>query len=293
MTHGSQPDIGRILSASGAHNADGMAVHAFARLGSTNEWLREQRPGLLDKLARGQCQLCVTDWQQAGVGRRGKSWQTQPGNITFSLLQRQNCPAQALLGLSLVTGIAVAEALQESMGLHVMLKWPNDIILDNRKLGGLLIELISGSLSSAPTPADYATNEHKVIDQTHSFTDSITGIGLNVIHDDSVTGLGIGGTSLHQAGFALDQHQRDTVVGSIAGTVVAHHERFVAGGWSSFAEDWRNRDWLSGKPIAIHRESITEHAIARGVNEEGALLVESAGTLSPLYGGNVSIRPEV
>lgn len=273
------PDADAVLGALAAGYQAPVDVHVFGKLDSTSGWLAAQRELLASQLAQGRAQICVTDWQQAGVGRRGKSWQTQPGNVTFSVLARYNEPAQNLLGLSLVTGIAVAEALDDAFGLKVKLKWPNDVIRDNRKLGGLLTEVIA------------VTSQNKNV--LISGSDVITGIGINVIHDETVVGLGIGATSLKGGGVVILSSERDALIGRIAAAVLASHQRFLEKGWVAFSERWSARDWLLDREVVIHREETTEHAVARGVNEQGALLVESAGKLQPLYGGNVSIRPSV
>lgn len=270
------PDAAIVLSAMGAHSQVPADVHVFDKLDSTSAWLGEQRHTLHAKLEQGRAQLCLTDWQQAGVGRRGKSWQTQPGNVTFSVLARTNQPAQSLMGLSLITGLAVAEVLADVFGVKAMLKWPNDVIFQDRKLGGLLTEVMS-------------VPEQK---SSPAVTDVITGIGINVEHDDTVLGLGIGATSLRGAGIELMSSERDALVGRIAAAVLASHDRFLSEGWTAFASQWSDHDWLMGKEVQIHREHSTEDAVACGVNQHGALLVKSAGKILPLYGGNVSIRPK-
>lgn len=272
-----EPDASVVQAALGAGYQSAVDVHVFDKLDSTSAWLGGRRESMRLPLEQGHAQLCMTDWQQAGVGRRGKSWQTKPGNVTFSVMARYAEPAQNLLGLSLVTGIAVADALDEALGLKLMLKWPNDVIANDRKLGGLLTEVM--------TVSDQAPNT------TNPVTDVISGIGINVDHDETVEGLGIGATSLRAAGIKLKPSDRDALVGAIAAAVLTSHQRFLAKGWVAFADKWAELDWLMGKDVTIHKENATEHAVACGVNKQGALLVKSAGKLIPLYGGNVSIRP--
>lgn len=278
-----------LLHALGDENAHDVDVHVFDTLGSTSSWLNTQRETLDASLAKGRSQLCVTDWQQAGVGRRGNAWQTQPGNITFSLMSRHDAPAQSLMGLSLVTGIAVAEVLSDTLGVEVMLKWPNDVILNDRKLGGLLTEL-KQLPASVIRPSNNGSPPARPAEPESPSVDIITGIGLNVVHDEAVEGLGIGATSLQRAGAEMSRTKRDELVGRVGGRVISLHQHFLDSGWGAFTERWARRDWLMGKSVTIHRENATEHAVACGVNEEGALLVESGDGLIPLYGGNVSIR---
>lgn len=271
------PDAAVVLAAFTEACQTPVDIHVFDNLDSTSAWLGGERESMRLQLEQGCAQLCITDWQQAGVGRRGKTWQTRPGNITFSVLARHAEPAQNLLGLSLITGIAVVDALNDALSLKAMLKWPNDVILDNRKLGGLLTEVM--------TVSDPARTSGGV-------TDVVTGIGINVEHDESVVGLGIGATSMRAAGVEILPSDRDALVGCIAACVLSSHNRFLDEGWGAFSGRWAELDWLKDKDVSIHREEAVEHAVACGVNEQGALLVKSAGKILSLYGGNVSIRPK-
>lgn len=271
------PDADIVLHAIRAGCNTPADVHVFDKLDSTNTWLSSRREAMDAQLSEGRAQICTSDWQQAGVGRRGKVWQTLPGNMTFSILSRHFQSARNLTGLSLVTGIAIAEVLEHEFGLDVMLKWPNDVILDHRKLGGLLTEVVTVSADGDA--------------RASAATDVISGIGINVQHDDSVVALGIGATSLRAASVELQPSDRDHLVGKICAAVLSAHVVFVEQGWAAFGSTWAKRDWLMGKDVVIHREEATENARACGVNEHGALLVESAGKLLLLYGGNVSIRP--
>ncbi len=248
-------------------------IHAFEQLESTSVWLREHAAELtLNDESLNH--LCITDWQSAGVGRRGKSWQSRAGNLMLSLLTFSDKPARDLVGLSLVTGIAAAEVLQDIANMPVQLKWPNDLILSDRKLGGLITELAAGPLQSGKPR-----------------TRLLTGIGINLLHDERVIDLSIGATSLEAVGVRCSRVDRDAIAGRLVAGVLAAHQRFEEAGWSVFAERWAALDWLHDKEVLIHRDKSTEQAVARGVNEQGALLVERAGEITPVYSGNVSIRP--
>ncbi|MFK7893815.1 MAG: biotin--[acetyl-CoA-carboxylase] ligase [Granulosicoccus sp.] len=244
-----------------------VAVFCFAQLGSTNHWLRKQ-------ITSGSAQhdqqtsLCVTDWQQAGIGRRGKSWQTLPGNITFSIYRASMREPQELMGLSLASGIAIAQVMRREYALDICLKWPNDLIFGGAKIGGLLTEIVGPSGSGV-----------------------ITGIGVNVVHDPQIATLSIGTTSLEAAGVKLAGMGRDGLIGKIAAEVLLLHEQFDEQGWAPFMDQWNALDWLAGKNVLVHGNTVTEHAVARGVDHEGALLIEQGGEVKPIYGGNVSIRP--
>ncbi len=265
-----------------------VAVHTFGQLESTSVWLREfnREPAVsapaADFVSQSrvpETQLCVTHWQSAGIAQRGRTWQTKPGNITFSILSHTHRAAKDLLGLSLVTGIGVANGLSDATGVQVRLKWPNDIVLSDAKLGGLLTEIFTIKSDAASGGGCGAGSQ------------ILTGIGINFLHDEEVLALGIGATSLESVGVDASMSYRDALVGRLAASVLSAHQSFFDHGWAPFAERWRALDWLMDKEVDLHGEQGTEHAVARGVNDHGALLVERAGQTVPLYSGNVSVRP--
>lgn len=254
-----------------------VTLHLFEELDSTSVWLRENHVGNPSVADYSSVQLCATNWQTAGIARRGKTWQAKPGNITFSLLSNTETVAKDLLGLSLVTGVGVADCLQEVLGVSVQLKWPNDVLVNNTKLGGLLTEI-----SSLPGKSGAS-----------SVCQILSGIGINFLSDPDVSDLGIGATSLEKQGLSPTTKQRDELIGRLASSVLTAHQRFYKHGWSVFADRWKALDWLLDKNVMIHSLHKTEHAVARGVNEQGALLVERDGSTFPVYSGDVSIRPTV
>ena len=115
-------------------------VDSLAECASTNT-------ELLARAERGapSGSVLVADRQTAGRGSRGRTWQSSPGaSLTFSLLWRFTDGVHGLAGLSLAVGVAVIRALAACGAHGVMLKWPNDILLDEAKLGGILVELQGG-----------------------------------------------------------------------------------------------------------------------------------------------------
>ena len=252
--------VSRELATAGYENT---SVFFFEELHSTSQWLGQRAPDTEAHLP----ELCATHWQTAGIARRGRTWQTAPGNITFSLKTYTDKPIHALLGLSLVTGIGVARCLEETIGLPIKLKWPNDVIADNRKLSGLLTEVRAGDVNTI-----------------------ITGIGINVLANREVSTLGIGACSIEE--LIERPVARDELLGKVAVSVLQAHEQFLRDGWSVFAEEWATRDWLLDRPVHVIREGETEHAIARGVDESGAMIIEQAGRRVSVVSGEVSIRPD-
>ena len=137
----------------------GVAIEVVAQTGSTNADLLARAPQLSAPL------LLVAEHQSAGRGRAGRSWLSSPeGSLTFSLAWHFNGGPQALLGLPLAIGVALAETLG-ALGQQVHLKWPNDLLKDGDKLAGILIETQSAAQGGTWT---------------------VIGIGLNLLMPDDM-----------------------------------------------------------------------------------------------------------
>lgn len=242
-----------------------MSVHAFDTLSSTNAWLAQSN------LSTG---LCITDHQIDGRGRRGRQWQSLPGNITFSIKQTLPVRMQDITQLPLVTGIACAEALRDSVGLDVGVKWPNDLIVNGAKLGGLLHET-------------HATAAGPQV---------IGGIGVNLVRDAEVEGLSLGGTTLAHHG--VPAAARDDLLIALAGAVLDAWQRWSEHGWSEFSARWQRVDVLDGVPVRVFHglpdagDDTGFEATASGVDPSGALRVRnSEGQWVLVQAGEVSVRP--
>jgi len=281
-----KPDATVIARVLQHHGRSEMALHLFRELPSTSAWLWQHAQTLADECSVSKRSvLCATDWQTAGSGRRGKTWQSQNGNITFSLMTEVPVAPAKLMGLSLVTGIAVAEYLQSAAGISVALKWPNDILHSGAKLGGLLTELKAVKQLSPAANAVAGSSESAAPHATRI----VTGIGLNLRHDDALSALGIGGTSLERAG--AQPVERDEMIGGLAAAVLAAHEQFHAQGWAVFADAWHRFDCLAGKAVSVINGNDAEQVIAVGVSEDGALVVRKGAQTYTVYSGDVSVRP--
>ncbi len=241
-------------------------VEVFDQLPSTNEYLRKRdRPEQSDAI-----ELCATDWQTAGRGRRGKDWTSMRGNVTFTLRQRLRRPAAELMGLSLVAGIAVVGVVNQRLGIDASVKWPNDVLVKARKLGGLLIEL-------QPDPKD------------RNSTLVTTGIGANVRHQPDMQRLGIGATSL-EALNRSPELDRNALIAKLAVAVASHYVEFETTLWPGFETRWEAVDALFGRSVTVSGSRELTGA-ACGVSASGALLVDTGSGMEEVVAGEVSVRP--
>lgn len=206
--------------------------------------------------------LLIAERQHAGRGRRGRTWLAAPGHsLTFSLLWR--FPATSRLeGLSLAVGLALARA----MGPQIQVKWPNDLLRNGGKLAGILIEM------SAPQTL-------------------VIGIGINLsLPAPLPPELPIAPAALfEQTPSAQARHE---LLAALLRELRAALDCFAERGWAPFRDEWQQRHAFHDQPVRIfdatERESF---GICRGVDAQGALLLETDGVLQRLISGEISVRP--
>lgn len=218
---------------------------------------------------QARCRATFAESQTAGKGRRGRSWVSPYGhNIYLSLVRAYNNGAGALDGLSLVVGVALVGALADLGYRGLQLKWPNDVLLGERKLAGILLE-ISGDLSGLC---------HVVI-----------GVGLNLKSaPEAMAEVDQPWAALDQLGY---QHsQRNVVAGAVLNKLLTALQMFEQAGFAPFMERWKDYDLTCGRELALHTPLETVHGIGQGVNESGALLLATEQGLRTFHGGEVSLR---
>jgi BirA family biotin operon repressor/biotin-[acetyl-CoA-carboxylase] ligase len=205
--------------------------------------------------------------QTAGRGRRGRSWFAHPGDsLTFSLLWRF-APGTAPAGLSLAVGVAVARALQKVGAGGTALKWPNDILKDGRKLGGILVELVPGAPHAA-----------------------VIGIGINLhLPADLPADVRAASAALCAPGETTDEN---ALYAMLLTELLATLELFAAAGFAALRPEWLARHAMQDVPVLLSSDFGAPRAgICRGVDSDGALLFEAGGRSERILSGEVSLRP--
>ncbi len=241
---------GRILQAAGAV-ASRLLLVIREEIDSTN--LQALR------LAEGTAPegtVVIAERQTAGRGRHGRVWRSPPGNIYLSLILRPKIPAGQLGSLTLLAAAATARAVEETLGLKLEIKWPNDLELDGRKLGGVLAE---ARTESARIP--YA----------------VVGIGLNAHAPLEVFAGEIDRpvTSLDVAmGVPID---RDRLIGRVLGACLAGYDDFCARGPAAGLDEWNRRSATAGRLLRVELAKGTIEGWDEGVDEEGRLILRLPG----------------
>ncbi len=225
---------------------------------------------LLERAARGagSGSVLVVDRQTAGRGRRGRQWQSSPeASLTFSVLWRFDGGVERLAGLSLAVGVALARALSSLGVAGVRLKWPNDVLLDGRKLAGILVELSSERRGMV----------------------AVIGIGLNLSPPANVPDLDVPAAGL--AGALPELPERHLLLATILAELAPVLDAFSAEGFAALRDAWQALHAWQGEPVAVLRDGRVEMSgICRGADADGALLVETAAGLERCLSGDLSLR---
>ncbi|MEB6606857.1 bifunctional biotin--[acetyl-CoA-carboxylase] ligase/biotin operon repressor BirA [Aeromonas sanarellii] len=238
-------------------------VHCFPVIDSTNQYLLER----VNQLSSGES--CLAECQTAGRGRRGKPWVSPFGcQLILSMYWRLEQGMAAAMGLSLAVGVAVVEAL-ESLGYPgVELKWPNDLYYQGRKLAGILVEM-SGSAGAS--------------------CNLVIGVGLNLAMPSRE------GEKIDQAWSELRHIQPELVDrNQLAACVLLHLQQamqtFEQTGLASFVESWNRLDHFAGHPVKLLMGEQVIRGIARGIDDRGALRLETEEGIKFYLGGEISLR---
>ena len=226
---------------------------------STNRYVAELE-------GNGHRVVCLAESQSSGRGRRGRKWSSPYGkNIYLSLGWQFEGGAASLEGLSLAVGVAVRRAL--GGGDHLKLKWPNDVLYDDRKLAGILLEM-QGDPSG----------ECRVV----------VGIGINA---------GMAGrqrADIDQPWADLDEMPnpgRNRVAANVISEAVAVLSSFGEAGFAMYVDEWNSCDAYRDQPVRLITPAMENKGIARGVVETGAIKIEIDGDLNLFHGGELSLRP--
>ena len=239
------------------------------------EWtLESTNTKLLDAWppAAGFASVLLAEHQTGGRGRRGRSWVAPPGGAVCLSVSWQYAELPAdLSALSLIVGLCVVNALHELGVEGVNLKWPNDLVTANGKLGGILIEM----------RAEAGGPVHVVI-----------GIGLNVLLDDEAR------ATVKAAGNVADDvraHRdpapdRNAMVAGVLRRMLPALREFPRHGLKPHLSHWNACDALFGREVNVENVGQITRGVARGIDAHGALLVETPAGVHRFISGEVSVR---
>jgi BirA family biotin operon repressor/biotin-[acetyl-CoA-carboxylase] ligase len=218
--------------------------------------------------------LVIAETQDKGRGRKGRNWVSLPqGGIYLSLILRPNLMPAQVVQIPLIAGVALTKAIRETVSLQPMIKWPNDIIVGKKKVGGILTEM-----SSEIDGVNYV----------------ILGIGLNVnmpasLFDENISDIA---TSL------IDQCGKNTsrvkLVQNFLCEFELFYEKFLTDGFTSIRDEWKGLNNTIGSPVKITDGITSIEGEALDIDNDGFLLVRKEnGDISRIISGDVSLRNSV
>jgi len=228
----------------------------------------------MERAARGAPAdlVIAAEWQEAGRGRMGRDWHAGIGGaLTFSLLRRFPQGAASLAGLSLAVGVALMRAFKTLGVEKAGLKWPNDVLWRGGKLAGILIEVQGDMLGPSAV---------------------VIGIGVNVRLSQAVRDrIDQAAGDLETAcGRPLDRNQ---VLALLLRELRHALDTFAGAGLAPFRDDWHRYHVHQDRMVTVMLpDARREHGYARGVAEDGALMIETPSGLRRYHSGEISLRPE-
>jgi BirA family biotin operon repressor/biotin-[acetyl-CoA-carboxylase] ligase len=220
----------------------------------------------------GHAHVSLSELQHAGRGRRGRRWIAPFGSgVAMSVAWSFGAGARGVPALSLAVGVAVATALTRAGAVGVALKWPNDIVFRDRKIGGVLVEL----RAEAGGPA------HVVI-----------GVGMNVALSPAARReLDAAGARVAAVADACaEAPSRNLVAGAILDELLSMLERFEREGFAAYRDAWTALDALYGRPARVLIGDAAVTGTARGVDEDGALIIETEDRIQRFVSGEATLR---
>ncbi|EMG6529247.1 MULTISPECIES: bifunctional biotin--[acetyl-CoA-carboxylase] ligase/biotin operon repressor BirA [Providencia] len=234
---------------------------------STNQYMLER----IAELKSGD--TCLAEYQSAGRGRRGRQWISPFGcNLYLSMYWRLEQGPAAAVGLSLVVGIVIAEVLNRISQEKVKVKWPNDLYMNDKKLAGILVELTG-----------------KTGDAAHIIIGVGINIGMNNNNIESSKSITQEWSSLRDEVENIERNELSAnIIKSLRESlVIFEHE-----GLKPFLERWFKLDNFLNRHVKLLIGNDVISGIERGVNDQGALLLQKDnGEIIPYIGGEISLRP--
>jgi BirA family biotin operon repressor/biotin-[acetyl-CoA-carboxylase] ligase len=259
------------------HLLDSKEIQASLRHTSTEVMILEKTASTNDVLKtqtkyNRKLIACLAETQTAGKGRMHRTWHSPFGsNIYLSLLVPFEQDISTLSGLSLVAALALCEALEKHVEFGaspLKIKWPNDLIVDDKKLAGILVECEV---------------------ESNGYCQVIFGIGLNVNMCDA------GENNIDQAWTSLvnitaDTFDRNPIAVDIIDVLIDYLVRFSQHGFQHFIDAWNQRDYLSGQDIQIRSGGEDIEGTCYGINDYGHLKINTKDGAKAISSGDASLK---
>ncbi|OGT37132.1 MAG: biotin--[acetyl-CoA-carboxylase] ligase [Gammaproteobacteria bacterium RIFCSPHIGHO2_12_FULL_38_14] len=237
-----------------------VSLEIFESLPSTNDYLKSIQ-------TKHSVVICLAEQQTKGRGRFDRHWHSPFGtNLYLSCLYRFKKDLSELAGLSLVTSLAVLKTLKTYGLQNLLVKWPNDLVCEGKKISGNLIEIQA---------------------ESHGICSAVIGIGVNVNMTDDSSAITQEWTSMQKtSGEMID---RNELCVRLIKQLIHYLERIDTEGFSSFVNEWIENDVLTNQFIALKNLDQVVRGVVKGVNDRGYLLLETGDGLRAFSSGEASV----
>ena len=250
--------IQEYLSAS--HTAD---IEILNVIGSTNQYLKDKSTDIQNGYT------CLAEAQTAGRGRHGRKWVSPYAASLYLSMHWSFVGGYSVLsGLSLAVGVAIADALNQCGVQDIHLKWPNDIYAQGKKLAGVLIE-VEGQIGSG--------------------CQAIVGIGINISMPKNVDEIGQPWIDLSQLRQPIIN--RNLLAGKLISELTKSMALFENNGLEPFINRWRALDFYANQAVKLIIGQKTIFGVSKGIDANGAILLETDQGIKAYHGGEISVRP--
>jgi len=241
-------------------------INIFQTIDSTNTYARQ----LAEKNSVSGL-VILAEQQTGGRGRRGKSWVSPfAANIYLSIVWDFEQGAEALEGLSLAVGVAVRRALIAHGVQGVKLKWPNDIYVEQKKLGGILLEMIGDPAGHCSVVIGVGLNVSMPVSQASAIDQDWTDVATEL--QDKLPA-------------------RNKLAAELISEILPLLSTFQEQGFAAYRDEWQAADAFYGQPAVISTPKQSTAGIVKGVGINGALRLElDSGNIESFIGGELSLR---
>jgi len=243
----------------------GQEVYYYPQIDSTNSAARQ----LAEKSAQ-EGTMVITDEQLRGRGRLSRTWVSPPKkDLLFTIIFRPDMKPIQVFRLTLISSLAISRAIERETGLQPLIKWPNDLYLENKKCCGILTE--------------FAGEQDRV-------TYCLVGIGINVnSNPGEYPEIRDTATSLSQC--LKKEVPRMPILKAILEDIEQNYQQLREEGVGKLREEWNNRSLILGKQVLVSSDEAEEHGIAESMDEDGFLiLIDEKGEKKKILSGDVSLR---
>jgi BirA family biotin operon repressor/biotin-[acetyl-CoA-carboxylase] ligase len=251
----------------------GRRIHAFDSVDSTNTFAKE-----IARSGAPKGTLVVAEKQTAGRGRFSRTWQSPPGkNLTFTIILRPGISPDRFGILSLFGAVAVCKGIESASALRPQIKWPNDILLEGKKVCGILVETQTQAAGGVGAPGSPVAEE----------IFAVLGIGLNVNQQDFPEELA--GTAISMAISGGQDYDRKALLAKIVISIESNESLLEPGQFDRLRAAWLERSPMIGAPIAVQNGSETIRGTASRLGECGELVLATESGERRLFAGDVTI----